>query len=185
MKLIVGLGNPGSRYDGTRHNIGFEVVAELARRYGVGRPKHDFQGEVLEASIDGHTARLLQPHTFMNRSGSSVQAARDFFKLNNSDVLVIGDDFHLELGRLRFRAKGSSGGQKGLADILRRLGGEDVPRLRFGVGEPPDGWDPADYVLGKFRRDEKAVVEETIVKAADAAALWVREGIEPVMNRYN
>lgn len=185
MKLIVGLGNPGSKYDGTRHNIGFEVVSELSRQYGAGRPRHDFQGEVLEAEIAGEMARLLRPHTFMNRSGSSVQAARDFFKLDNSAILVIGDDFHLALGKLRFRAKGSSGGQKGLADILRRLGSEEVPRLRLGVGEPPDGWDPADYVLGKFRRDEKDAVAAMVGQAADAVALWVGEGIETAMNRYN
>lgn len=185
MKLVVGLGNPGARYQGTRHNIGFEVVEELARRHGVGRPKHDFQGEVLEASVDGEAMRLLRPHTFMNRSGSSVQAARDFFKLGNEELLIVSDDFHLPLGKLRFRVKGSSGGQKGLADILRRLATEEVARLRCGVDEPPEGWDPADYVLGKFRRDEQPLVAETVQRAADCVTLWVREGIGPVMNRYN
>ena len=140
MKLIVGLGNPGRKYAGTRHNVGFEVLAELGRRAAAGRPRTKFQAELLEAMVGGEKVLLLSPLTYMNRSGSSVQPARDFYQLDNEDLLIICDDINLPLAKLRFRAKGSSGGQKGLEDILRRLGTDQVPRLRLGVGQPPAQW---------------------------------------------
>jgi len=121
----------------------------------------------------------------MNLSGTSVGAACDFYHLAHDDVLVICDDFHLPLGKLRFRSSGSSGGQKGLADILRRLGTQRVPRLRIGVGPLPDRWDPVDFVLSKFRRREGADIEAVVSRAAGAAADWTREGMEVCMNRYN
>ena len=185
MKLVVGLGNPGRKYDGTRHNVGFEVVAEVARRYGSGRPKAKFNGEVVEANITGERLVLLCPATYMNRSGASVLAARDFFKLSDDEILVVCDDINLPLAKLRFRAKGSSGGQKGLADIIRRLGCDEVSRLRIGVGAPPEGWDAADFVLGKFTRNEQTEVEPAILSAADAVSIWVRDGIATCMNQYN
>ncbi|MCA9184731.1 MAG: aminoacyl-tRNA hydrolase, partial [Planctomycetales bacterium] len=120
MKLIVGLGNPGRRYEATRHNIGFDVIAELARRYANGNPKTRFQGETIDATWDGRSYLLLLPQTFMNLSGSSVVAARDFYQLEAADILVVCDDFNLPLGQLRLRARGSAGGQKGLADIISR-----------------------------------------------------------------
>jgi PTH1 family peptidyl-tRNA hydrolase len=121
----------------------------------------------------------------MNLSGQSVLAARDFYKLDHPDLLVIGDDLNLPLGKLRFRASGSSGGQKGLKDILHRLGGENVPRLRIGIGSPPAGRDVAGYVLGKFAKHEVDEIEIAIKEAADAVTVWVREGIAPAMNKYN
>lgn len=185
MKLVVGLGNPGRRYEETRHNIGFAVLAELAREFATSRPKSKFHGEVVEADLGGEKALLLSPVTYMNNSGSSVQAARDFYKLPNEELLVICDDLNLPLAKLRFRAKGSSGGQKGLEDIIRKLGTEEFSRLRIGIGSPPDGWDPTDYVLAKFARHQIAEIEEAIRRAADAVALWAREGIQNCMNRYN
>ena len=185
MKLVVGLGNPGRKYDGTRHNVGFEVLAEVARRYGSGKPKAKFNGEVVEASIAGERLVLLCPTTYMNRSGTSVLAARDFFKFSNDEILVVCDDINLPLAKLRIRAKGSSGGQKGLADIIRRLGGDEVSRLRIGVGAPPEGWDAADFVLGKFTREEQTEVEPAILSAADAVNTWARDGIATCMNQYN
>lgn len=184
MKLIVGLGNVGSRYEGTRHNVGFETLAELARRHATGKPRTAFQGEALDEEIKGSRCLLLWPHTLMNRSGRSVGEARDFYKLANSDVLVVSDDFHLPLGRLRIRAKGSSGGQKGLEDVIRRIG-DDFPRLRIGVGEPPAGWDVSDYVLGKFKKEDRTEIEIGIRRAADAVECWVAEGVATAMNRYN
>src|SRR5688572_15713817 len=133
MKLIAGLGNPGRKYEGTRHNIGFAVVADLARRHGAGKPKTAFEGEVVDVDLQGERAVLLCPRTFMNRSGHSVVLARDFYKLSNDELMVVCDDFNLPLASLRIRAKGSSGGQKGLADTIRHLG-EEFPRLRVGVG---------------------------------------------------
>jgi len=185
MKLIVGLGNPGRRYRKTRHNVGFVVLAELARRFANGRPKSKFQGEVVEADLDGQRALLLSPLPYMNNSGASVRAAVDFHKLPNEDLLVVCDDLNLPLAKLRFRAKGSSGGQKGLGDIIRRLGTEEFSRLRIGIGASPDQWDATDYVLSKFTRAEVPEIEEAVERAADAVAAWAREGIEHCMNRYN
>ncbi|HEX7448102.1 MAG TPA: aminoacyl-tRNA hydrolase [Pirellulales bacterium] len=185
MKLVVGLGNPGRKYQATRHNIGFDVLSNLASRYATGSPRGSFQGEIVEADLRGDRAWLLWPHTFMNRSGASVVQARDFYKLENKQLLIVCDDFHLPLARLRFRAKGSSGGQKGLQDIIRALGTEEFARLRVGIGQPPDGWDPVDFVLGRFGKDEKAEVEHMVVQAADAVVEWAGEGIETCMNRYN
>ena len=125
------------------------------------------------------------PITYMNRSGASVLAARDFYKLELSDLLIVCDDFSLPLAKIRVRAKGSSGGQKGLEDVIRRLGSNEFSRLRIGVGSPPEQWDVADYVLSKFTTKEHDEVDTVIKQAADAAACWVREGIDKCMNQYN
>jgi len=185
MKLVVGLGNPGRRYEGTRHNIGYSVLAELARKFGVERPKAKFHAELVEADLDGQRALLLSPVTFMNNSGTSVRETCSFYKLSNEDLLVICDDFNLPLAKLRFRSKGSSGGQKGLEDIIRRLGTEEFSRLRIGIGKPPEKWDPADYVLSRFTTSETPEVEQAVWRAADAVALWAHEGIQVCMNSYN
>jgi PTH1 family peptidyl-tRNA hydrolase len=185
MKLVVGLGNPGRKYAGTRHNVGFEVLADLARRFASGPPKTSFQGEVADVSLDGNRVVLLWPQTFMNRSGSSVVKARDFYKLTNQDVLVICDDFNLPAARLRFRAKGSAGGQKGLEDVIRCLGSDEFARLRIGIGAPPEGWETVDYVLGKFSKQELPDIEQAIGRAADAVVVWAREGIDHCMNQFN
>lgn len=184
-KLVVGLGNPGRKYAGTRHNVGFEVLGLLARRYGGGVPRARFRGEVCELSVAGSQVLLLCPHTYMNRSGSSVLEARDFYKLEPDQLLVICDDINLPLGRLRIRAQGSSGGQKGLQDIFRCLGTDSLARLRVGIGAPPASWDAADYVLSRFAADELPVIALTLERAADAAADWVREDTQFCMNRYN
>ena len=185
MKLIVGLGNPGAKYKDTRHNVGFEVAARLAKQFGRTPPRARFQGEIVEVNISGEKALLLTPLTYMNLSGASVLATRDFYKIELTDTLVVCDDFNLPLGKLRLRAKGSSGGQKGLEDILRRLGTEEVPRLRIGVGAPQPGRDVAGYVLSRFAKDEQAVIAEALDRAAEAAVAWVGQGLEPAMNRYN
>ncbi|HEX4000323.1 MAG TPA: aminoacyl-tRNA hydrolase [Pirellulales bacterium] len=212
MKLVVGLGNPGRKYDGTRHNIGFAVVREVARRHCVGQPKTNFQAEVMEAAWSAKNAAaksaerkragdagsvasaggaekekvlLLLPQTFMNLSGNSVGAARDFYKLADEDLLIVCDDFNIPLAKLRFRAGGSAGGQKGLADVIRRLGTDQVPRLRVGVGPVPANWDPVDFVLGKFSADESAEIAIAIQRAADAVVDWATEGLASCMNQYN
>jgi PTH1 family peptidyl-tRNA hydrolase len=185
MKLIVGLGNPGRKYAGTRHNVGFSVAELLARRCGQATPRARFHGETVEANVGEHRVMLLCPHTLMNRSGLSVLEARDFYKMDLADLLVVCDDFNLPLAKLRCRSKGSSGGQKGLQDILSRLGTDEVARLRIGIGPPPDGWDVAAYVLSKFHPEEVDLVQTAVERAADAALDWVREGIEFCMNRYN
>jgi PTH1 family peptidyl-tRNA hydrolase len=185
MKLIVGLGNPGTQYKGTRHNVGFEVLARLAGRYGTGTPRSRFQGEVVEATIAGQKTLLLTPLTFMNVSGASVLAARDFYKLELADLLIVCDDFSLPLGKLRFRAKGTSGGQKGLADVMRRLGSEEIPRLRIGIGVPPPGRDVTGYVLGRFPAEDQPEIQTALDRASEGAVAWVERGIEHCMNQYN
>ena len=185
MKLIVGLGNPGRKYVNTRHNIGWEALAELARRHAHESPKAKFQGEVVEAAINNQKTLLLCPHTYMNASGSSVLAARDFYKLEIHDIIVVCDDFNLPLAKLRFRPKGSAGGQKGLQDIIRRLGDDAFARLRIGIGPPPGRWDVADYVLSQFTKDETPEMQIAVAQAADALAEWVEQGVEHCMNRYN
>lgn len=185
MKLIIGLGNPGRAYDGTRHNVGFDVLATLASRAGspVRRPR--FQGEVAQVTLRGSSALLLWPLTWMNLSGSSVLAARDFYKIDHANILVICDDFQLTLGTIRLRGSGSGGGQNGLANVLARLGSTAIPRLRIGIGPVAPGWQTADFVLGKFASHEQADVAVVLERAADAVEEWVALGIDAAMNRFN
>jgi peptidyl-tRNA hydrolase, PTH1 family len=185
MKLIVGLGNPGGKYNQTRHNVGFEVAGKLAKRFAASPPRARFQGEIVEATIAGQKTLILTPLTYMNASGGSVLASRDFYKIENENILVVCDDFALPLAKLRLRAKGSSGGQNGLADILRRLGTEEIPRLRIGIGIPLPGRDPAAYVLSRFTSEEQPEIAAAIERAAEAAAAWVELGLAAAMNRYN
>jgi PTH1 family peptidyl-tRNA hydrolase len=185
MKLVVGLGNPGRKYQGTRHNVGFDTLAELARRHGVGTARGQFEADVLEADLQGERALLVQPQTYMNRSGMSVVRARDFYKLADDELLVVCDDFNLPLAKLRVRAKGTAGGQRGLEDIIRCLGTSEFARLRIGIGPVPDRWDPADFVLSKFTQDERKEIDLATMRAADAVVHWAREGIAACMNRYN
>ncbi|MFZ1933334.1 MAG: aminoacyl-tRNA hydrolase [Thermoguttaceae bacterium] len=185
MKLVVGLGNPGRRYEETRHNVGYMVLAELARRHGAPPVKTRFRGEVVEAELGGQKALLLSPITFMNRSGTSVQEAVSFYKLQIEDLLVLCDDLNLPVGKLRVRSRGSSGGQKGLDDIIARLGTEEFSRLRVGIGAAPAGWEWANYVLSKFSPDELPDIRAAVESAADAVVVWAREGIEVCMNQYN
>jgi PTH1 family peptidyl-tRNA hydrolase len=185
MKLIVGLGNQGRKYDQTRHNVGFDVLERLAQRFGDGRAKDKFDGRLMEASIGSERVLLLWPHTFMNRSGDAVGPAVEFYKLELADVLVVCDDFNLPLGKLRFRRDGSAGGQNGLADVIRRLGSEGFARLRIGIGPVPANWNAADFVLGKFTAAEQDAVNETIARGADGAECWVTSGVETSMNRFN
>jgi peptidyl-tRNA hydrolase, PTH1 family len=185
VKLVVGLGNPGRNYQGTRHNVGFAVLNELAKRQNVARPKTNFQGEISEADIGGQRVLLLWPQTFMNLSGSSVLAARDFYKIEDADLLVVCDDFNLPLGKLRFRSEGSSGGQNGLGDIIDRLGTEKIPRLRIGVGPVPENWNGADFVLARFGKEELETVEEILSRGAEAVEDWVTRDFAACMNKYN
>jgi peptidyl-tRNA hydrolase, PTH1 family len=185
VKLLVGLGNPGRKYEGTRHNVGFDVLNLLAERGGNPNRRQRFQGETSQTTIRGTPALLLWPLTWMNLSGGSVLAARDFYKLDLTDILVICDDFQLPLNTIRMRLSGSAGGQKGLADTIARLSSTAIPRLRVGIGPVPKHQDPPSFVLGKFTKYEQSDLNETIHRAADAVESWVTLGIETTMNRYN
>lgn len=184
MKLIVGLGNPGEKYNNTRHNIGFDVLEELSKRTS-GSKMAKFEGQLQQTMLGGQTTLLLWPLTMMNLSGRAVGAVSKFYKIEPADILVICDDLALPLGKLRFRSKGSAGGQKGLADILRVLSSENVARLRVGIDATPEGWDTADYVLSRFKKDEMIVVDSAVKRAADGAIDWASSGIDYCMNRYN
>ena len=185
MRLVVGLGNPGPEYRRTRHNVGFEVVEELARRHASTSPQRRFDGELVEIFFGGEKILLLEPLTYMNLSGRSVGAAVEFYKLPTESVLIVCDDLNLEPGRLRLRADGSAGGQNGLKDIFRRLGSEAVPRLRVGIGRPPGRMSATDYVLGKFTEHEREAFDEAVARAADGVELWARDGITAAMNIIN
>jgi PTH1 family peptidyl-tRNA hydrolase len=185
MKIVVGLGNPGAKYRGTRHNVGFEVLAELAKRHGgsTSTLKHD--AELAEVFLGGEKVLLVAPQTYMNLSGKSIWPLVDFYKLPLEDLLVVCDDFNLDLGRLRLRASGSAGGQKGLQNIIQVLGSEDFARLRIGIGRPPGRMDPADFVLSKFLSEERETIDEAILSAADGVESWVKDGCERAMNKLN
>jgi len=183
-KLVVGLGNPGSKYDGTRHNIGFEVVDRLAEGGSGAAFARKFDGLLAEAEIDFRRVLLLKPQTFMNLSGRSVAQALRFYKLEPADLLVICDDLTLPLGKLRIRGGGSDGGQKGLRDISAHLGSESYARLRIGIGER-GAVDAADFVLSRFRSSERPVIDDTLILASQAVAVWLTQGLPAAMNRFN
>lgn len=183
MKLIVGLGNPGRQYEGTRHNVGFAVIDVLARRCGVELTTEKFHAWHGVGELRGERAALMKPTTFMNRSGQAVQAAGRFYKLEVADLLVISDDLALPPGRLRMRASGSSGGHNGLEDIGQRLGGFDWCRMRLGIGEPIGSG--SDYVLGRFSPEEESLMAVVYERAADAVECWVENGPELAMTRFN
>ena len=184
MKLVVGLGNPGPKYAGTRHNVGFEVIDYLARSPACSPFREKFEAFIAEWKEGAETVLLVKPLTFMNLSGRAVRAILDFYKLPVDQVLVVCDDFNLPLGKLRMRAKGSHGGQNGLRNIQEQLGTDEYARLRIGVGQPTPG-DAVDFVLSRFKPGERAATEEAIATAAQAVVMWVRDGIEASMNRFN
>ena len=183
--MIVGLGNPGRRYEGTRHNVGFDVVDQLAKA-------HHADWEAAPRGIDALIARwraadvvLAKPLTFMNLSGAAIVGLLQFYKVDLNDLLVVVDDVNLELGRLRTRTGGSAGGHNGLKSAIAQLGTEEFARMRIGVGRGDAQRDLADHVLTKFDRDEREDVAAAIGRSADAVELFVAEGIGPVMNRFN
>jgi PTH1 family peptidyl-tRNA hydrolase len=197
MKLVVGLGNPGREYLGTRHNVGFEVVEQLASQLGwIGSPeqfklraKSRFNGLTLDGLISLATGQekvlLLEPMTYMNLSGNSILAAMTFYQVSPVDLMVVLDDVALPAGRLRLRASGSSGGHNGLKDIERALGTMDYPRLRVGIDAPPPPIEQKDYVLGKFTAEQRRLIDPAIRRACDAIVTWAERGIERAMNQFN
>ena len=198
MKLVVGLGNPGKEYAGTRHNIGWEVVDHLAARLGfVGSPsdfdrtaRTKFEALAVDGTAPGSVGGgekllLLKPTTYMNLSGRSVQAAMAFYQLGPADVMVVLDDLALPAGKIRLRPGGSDGGHNGLKDIQRALGTTQYPRLRLGIDPPPQFVPGRDYVLGKFSEAQREPMRQAIARACDAIVTWVDEGIERAMNRSN
>lgn len=194
MKLVVGLGNPGLQYVGTRHNVGYEVVDAVAIKLGFVRSVDEFnrlartkfEGLFLDGtSPSGEKLLLLMPMTYMNNSGRSVQQAAGFYQLPPQDILIVLDDLALPVGRLRIRGSGSSGGHNGLKDIERALGTDQYPRLRIGIDAPPERMPQKDYVLGKFSAGQRTALDPAIARASDAAMTWIDKGIVAAMNEFN
>jgi PTH1 family peptidyl-tRNA hydrolase len=185
MKVIVGLGNPGPRYRNTRHNVGFDVLEELGRHFGEVPTRNRFNAQIGEVDVDQTRLLLVAPQTFMNNSGQAVGPLLDFYKIDPAHVLVVCDDLNLPLGRLRLREQGSAGGQKGLADILRRLGTLEVARLRIGIGQPPPRFDASNFVLAHFNSQEQLTVNEAVEHAAQGALTWALKGSATAMNQLN
>ncbi len=184
MKAIVGLGNPGSQYRGTRHNVGFEVVEQLARRASIGFESAPAEALIAKWRRPDEAILLIKPLTFMNLSGQAVGELARYFKIDVADLIVVVDEVHLPLGKLRARSNGSAGGHNGLKSIIAHLG-DEFARLRLGVGRGGEQRNLADHVLSRFEKDEAAEVERMTARAADAAEMFIASGIEAVMNAFN
>ncbi len=184
LKLIVGLGNPGTRYAHSRHNVGFMIVERFAHAHGLGFARRRFNAELAEGEIDGMRTMVAKPQTFMNLSGEAVGKLFKFYKIAPHDLIVVYDDLDLPLGKMRMRPKGSAGGHHGMESIIARIGTSDFPRLRVGIGRPnPDA--DIDHVLSNFEGDERKLMDETFARAADAIDAWLADGINAAMNKFN
>ncbi len=185
MYIIAGLGNPGGKYDNTRHNAGFRVMDILADRMGILVEEKKHKALCGRGVLEGQKVILLKPQTFMNLSGESIRAAADFYKVEPENVLVVYDDISLEPGQLRIRAKGSAGGHNGMKNIIAHLGTQEFPRVKVGIGEKPKGMDLADYVLSCFSKGEQELMDQAFKEAARAVAVILGQGIESAMNEFN
>lgn len=186
MYIIVGLGNPERKYDGTRHNIGFSAVTALADANNISIDTKKHKALIGKGIIAGQKVILAEPLTYMNLSGESVRELVDYYKISPSEELVvIYDDVALEPGRLRIRAKGSAGGHNGIKSIISHLGSQEFYRIRIGVGEKPAGWDLADYVLGRFPKEEEPIIRDALERAADACSVIMTQDINAAMNQFN
>ena len=194
MMIIVGLGNPGIKYKNTRHNVGFMAVAYLAEANSIRFNKSDFKSQWGKGVIHGKVVILSKPQTFMNLSGKAVKVLADFFRIEPKDILVIYDDIDLELGAIRIRLGGGSGGHRGMQSIIEYLGTNDFPRIRLGIGRPKNEaeglrlkaeGDVADYVLSPFNSEEKGMLKQMLDRAKEAVEVVLKDGIEKAMNRFN
>ena len=186
MYIIVGLGNPERRYDGTRHNIGFSAITVLADTYGISMDIKKHRAVCGKGVIQGQKVLLAMPQTYMNLSGESVRELVDYYKIDPEDeLIVVYDDINLAPGKLRIRPKGSAGGHNGIKNIIAHLGTQIFPRVRIGVGEKPKGWDLADYVLGRFSGEEEPVIREALDKAAQACVEIMNGDVSSAMNKFN
>ena len=185
MYIIAGLGNPGGKYENTRHNVGFEVIDILADRMGICVDEKKHRALCGKGVLEGEKVVLVKPQTFMNLSGESVRSAADYYKVEADHIIVVFDDISLEPGMLRVRGKGSAGGHNGIKNIIAHLGTQEFPRVKVGIGEKPRGMDLADYVLSHFSKGEKEAMEEAYKEAAAAVAVMVGQGMDEAMNRFN
>ncbi len=183
MRIVVGLGNPGREYAGTRHNLGFMVVDEIARRYGPANWRKRFRSEIGEVFVDAQKIVLVKPQTFMNLSGMAVREAINWYHVDRDEVIIVMDDLDTPFGSLRLREKGTAGGHNGLSSIIQQLGSNDVPRLKIGIGR---GRSTASaHVLSRFSPDQERELPDLINQSADAVEIWIKDGIIAAMNQAN
>ena len=185
MYLIAGLGNPTREYEKTRHNVGFEAIDILADKAGTTVTEKKHKALYGKGYIGGQKVILAKPQTYMNLSGESIREIADFYKIEPENIIILCDDINLSEGQQRIRLKGSAGGHNGLKNIISHLGTQEFPRIRIGVGEKPRGMDLADYVLGRFPKEQQAVMEEAYRDAAEAACMMIEDGADAAMNHYN
>ena len=186
MYIIVGLGNPDGQYQNTRHNIGFDVIDVIAAKNNIAVSERKHKAIIGKGFVGGQKVVLVKPQTYMNLSGESVREVIDFYKIDEkSELIVISDDVSLDVGQIRIRKKGSAGGHNGLKNIILHLGHDEFHRVKMGVGEKPEGYDLADYVLGHFPKEEREIMDESAKRAADAIEVMIMDGADAAMNLYN
>jgi peptidyl-tRNA hydrolase, PTH1 family len=185
LKCIVGLGNPGKKYDRTRHNVGFDVIDELANRWNVTLNKEKNKGLYATTIINGEKVMLIKPLTFMNLSGEAVRPLMDYYDIDLDDLVVIYDDLDLVNGKIRLRQKGSAGGHNGIKSLIQHVGTDKFKRVRIGIDRPPSGMSVPNYVLGTFNKEEQLLIDEAVQKAADACEKWLEVSFIKVMNEFN
>ncbi len=185
MKLIVGLGNPGKQYEETRHNVGFKVIDALSKKLNIPFNESKFRGLYGKGIVDGQKVMLLKPMTYMNLSGEAVRPIMDYYDIPTENLLVIYDELDLPVGKIRLRYKGSAGGHNGMKSIIQHLGTQEFNRIRIGIDRPDPDYPVVDYVLGKFNRKDRKIMEEVIATCVDASILWLEKPFIEVMNIYN
>ena len=185
MIIIAGLGNPGKEYEGTRHNAGFDTLDALADRHGIDISGFEHHALVGKGNIKGQKVLLVKPQTYMNLSGVAVRALMDYYKEDTDDLIIVYDDVALPPGRLRVRSKGSAGGHNGIKSLINELGTQEFNRVRVGVGEKPPRWDLADWVLGRYTKEDRDTMDEAFKKAALAVECIIETGIGAAMNKFN
>jgi PTH1 family peptidyl-tRNA hydrolase len=185
LTVIAGLGNPGNKYENTRHNVGFSTIDLLSSKHGIKVNKLKHKALTGEGTIAGERVLLVKPQTFMNLSGESIRDIAEWYKLPMDNIIIVYDDVDLPVGTIRIRPKGSSGTHNGMKSVIYQLQSDEFPRVRIGIGKAPEGWDLADYVLSRFSADEAGAIRESIARAADAAASIVSDGVSAAMNQFN
>lgn len=185
MYIIVGLGNPEEDYSGTRHNMGFDVINEIAEKYNIKVNKNKFNSIYAKCDIEGQEVMLVKPQTYMNLSGTSVREIVNFYKVKKEEILIIYDDMDIKSGTIKIRKKGSSGGHNGVKSIIENLGTEEISRIRVGIGTPQEKEDKIKYVLGHISKEDRELLKEGVIQARDAVVEILKNGIDKAMNMYN
>lgn len=183
--MIIGLGNPGAKYENTRHNVGFETIDYISNQFGIKVSKLKHKALIGDGNIQGDRVILVKPQTYMNLSGESVREIVEWYKVPMNSIILIYDDVDLKFGSIRVRPKGSSGTHNGMKSVIYQIQSDEFPRVRIGVGRPPEGWDLADFVLSKFNNEDKKTINESLRNAAEAAVTIIKAGAEAAMNKYN